>query len=735
MKNLLILLFFIYSTVSFAFQGILLERGTKKPLEGVNVFILPQKIKAITDKGGNFSFTEKIEGNFKIIVNATGYIRLEKKFEKIDDKLTLYLEKQFYETFETTVTGLASKRESNSITLTQKQFIKAPGAQEDPVKAVANLPGVARNSNAQVVIQGSEPDDTAYALNGHEIPLIFHFGGLSSVMFPQSISSVNYLSAGYGPEFGKAIGGLVTLDTKSPKADRYHGMAYLDIFNVGAYVEGPISEKQSLFLSARKSYVGEVLSKVAEENENFDFTVAPSFTDANLIYNYQINKNEFFKLTSVTSKDTLEFVLNEPVGNDPAIRGDFYQVTKFYRIIPEYHKKINNKHSVMASIGYGADQIDVELSNYYFNIDSRVLTTRAELITRQSKKWKTFVGIDNKVNWYNVKAGFPSVYSQGGINNPISSGEDRETSSIGDYEDYAAYFRNEIKIPKSKWILGPNIRIDKFGLGDNTVVSPRLHAKYLSNDSLYYHVSWGHYYQPGQPGEYSSEYGNPDLVPEKATHYALGLSKDFRKSSSNGIVIKPTVFYKKLENLIIDTTETDDGESLNKSNDGEGKIYGLESLITYNYDQFSTTISYTYLKSVRTEPDIEEHPSEYDQTHNFNLICSYEKSRWSYSTRLRYVTGNPYTPITTSYYDSDGDVYVPKRGELYSKRYEPFFQLDFRIDRKWVYNTWILSSYLDIQNITNNKNPQSINYNYDYSEETTTNGLPILPIFGVKGEF
>ena len=42
---------------------------------------------------------------------------------------------------------------------------------------------------------------------------------------------------------------------------------------------------------------------------------------------------------------------------------------------------------------------------------------------------------------------------------------------------------------------------------------------------------------------------------------------------------------------------------------------------------------------------------------------------------------------------------------------------------------------LDVQNVTNRKNPEGLNYSYDFSQSEVTSGLPVLPTFGIKGEF
>jgi hypothetical protein len=109
--------------------------------------------------------------------------------------------------------------------------------------------------------------------------------------------------------------------------------------------------------------------------------------------------------------------------------------------------------------------------------------------------------------------------------------------------------------------------------------------------------------------------------------------------------------------------------------------------------------------------------------------------RWTLAARIRFASGNPYTPVSSAVFDADSDTYIPVRGELYSKRLPDFFQVDFRVDRKWIFDTWILSAYLDLQNITNRRNAEGVQYSYDYVQNDFSSGLPFLPILGLKGEF
>ncbi len=286
--------------------GRVFEKGTRRALSEVNVYVLPHKLKTQTDSEGRFVL-ELPEGEFQWTVNLTGYQKLDRADRAEGETLTrsLYLERESYQVFETTIVGKEKKRDDQSRTLKREQFTQLPGSGGDPVKAVQNLPGVNRTSfgSAQVVIQGASPQDTRYTIDGIEVPLIFHFGGVSSVTFPESLDRVDTLSAGYGPEFGRANGGLVGLWSKVTEHDRLHGLAFVDTYNSGLLLEGPVGEEGSFLASVRQSYIGAVLKAALKNEDDFALTVAPSYNDLTLLYERPLNPKTRMRLLSIASSD------------------------------------------------------------------------------------------------------------------------------------------------------------------------------------------------------------------------------------------------------------------------------------------------------------------------------------------------------------------------------------------------------------------------------------------------
>ncbi|MBI5607861.1 MAG: ligand-gated channel protein, partial [Deltaproteobacteria bacterium] len=127
----------------------------------------------------------------------------------------------------------------------------------------------------------------------------------------------------------------------------------------------------------------------------------------------------------------------------------------------------------------------------------------------------------------------------------------------------------------------------------------------------------------------------------------------------------------------------------------------------------------------------------WDQTHILTLLGSYKlPDNWEVGLRFRYVTGNPRTPVVTAVYNEQTDTYTRVQSpNILSERLPGFHQLDVRIDKKFVFDNWLLNVYLDVQNAYNHGNPENIQYNYDATQYTYATGLPIIPSLGIRGEF
>lgn len=728
-------------------DGILLEKGTKKPVPEANVFILPSTLKAVTDREGRFHFDAVPEGDFRFVVNLTGYERLDQwdsaSARSSAGVRTLYLPKVSYQVYETTIYGKENKRDDSTRSLKASVAAKLPGSNGDPIKAVQNLPGVSRAAgfSSQVVIQGAAPQDTRYTIDGHEVPIIFHFGGFSSVVLPEALDRVDYLSAGYGAENGRALGGLVGVWTRKPERDRFKGFAYADLINAGGAIETPVGETGALTVGLRRSYIGNVLKAVAKETgeEDFSLTAAPSFQDFTLVYDQPLSARDDFRFDFVASQDSFDFVLKESPENDPKLRGNFESKTSFIRLIPQWTHRHGSQTTSRWSLGLGRDWIKFLLDDQYFRLYLNTITVRGEVEEKWSQSFTSYFGMDHSLGWATVALNLPAYYAEGGVPNPVSTGAQRRVNVNSSSHKLGAYWNNDLKLNEF-WSIKPGARFDYFTQIKEGDVSPRFSIRRELSPFSSLRLATGLYYQPPREQETNPDIGNEDLQAPRAVHLALTYDRDFREGASNGWSLQGGPFARVFDRLVIPSsavvTKNGVASPENYNNEGRGRSFGLETLLRLDANPWSGWISYTLSKSTRKQPGRPWNSSQYDQTHNINLIVGRDLPlNWRASGRFRYVTGNPLTPVTGAVFDSDNDAYIPIRGPYYSERVNAFYQLDIRVDKKWIYDRMVLTAYLDIQNITNRKNVESVSYAYDYSKRADVTGLPIIPSIGLKGEF
>ena len=76
-------------------------------------------------------------------------------------------------------------------------------------------------------------------------------------------------------------------------------------------------------------------------------------------------------------------------------------------------------------------------------------------------------------------------------------------------------------------------------------------------------------------------------------------------------------------------------------------------------------------------------------------------------------------------------------GEVNSARYPDVHRLDLRLDKRFVFNTWTLTAYLDLWNIYNRNNVISYKFSVDDHQKIIRSeqlDFGFLPIIGVTAQ-
>ena len=99
------------------------------------------------------------------------------------------------------------------------------------------------------------------------------------------------------------------------------------------------------------------------------------------------------------------------------------------------------------------------------------------------------------------------------------------------------------------------------------------------------------------------------------------------------------------------------------------------------------------------------------------------------------MSGNPYTRRSTA--ASTTPTPAATSAFLAAAALGPapgFFQADARLDKRFVFRNWMMSVYLDVQNVTNRENAEFRFPSYDCSAVSIPS-IPVLPALGLRAEW
>ena len=720
------------------FSGRLLERGTRKPLAGVAVAARTstEPVRSTTGADGRFSL-EVPEPAFTLVAVPPGHDRLELRVEAQPGEErdeTFYLE-QSGDGNETVVSASPIRREITRQVIPADEVAKVAGTQGDTLKAVLNLPGVARTpfGSGQLILRGSAPGDSRVFVEGQEIPLLYHFGGLRSTISPRFLEAVEFVPGNFAPDYGRATGGIIEVRLRDPASDMVRGEAGVNFYDASVAIEGPLGGGWAGGAAFRRSWIDTLLPLVLPKNGNFSFDTAPRYYDYQFLATRPLGGQKL-RLLYYGSLDKLVAILKRP-GDDPKITGTVSFRTMFHALQASLSGEVAPRLKQETSLQLTYEQFRTQVGpEYFFNLDVVSLGLRSAWTFDLASGLQLRGGLDATVSAVQIALDTPRQAGPGQPNTPAATAPSQTfKKSTGQQEPGAfAELRWE---PGGQVLVLPGLRVDWYSPISAWTVDPRLGIRWEVVPGTTLKGGVGLFHQPPSPQESAPELGNPHLKAPVAIHTSIGVEQKL----VDGLDGEVTGFHKRLSELVVDDPDAAYDPSLPRYvNKGTGRVYGLELTLKARFgERFFGWIAYTFQRSFRTDGfGRPERRFNYDQPHLLTVVGTWNFTRnWSAGGRLRFVSGNPTTPVTGSVLDASSGAYVPLYGAVNSDRLPPFTQLDLRVDRTWTYQKWKLDLYLDVQNVTNHGNAEGLSYSYDYSQKSTLTGLPILPILGLEAQW
>ncbi len=710
-------------------RGRVVDDATRAPIAGATVYGADPDAAVITDADGRFALVGDVPA-VTVVADDHDPVVVEAGAGELVVAMTAT--GAGGEVIE--ISGGRLTASPGAATVDRAEITRLPGARGDVLAGVKNLPGVANNGaltplSAGLIIRGASPEDSRVLVDGFEIPVLYHFLGVQSVLPSEMIEDLEYQPGTFGVAQGKASGGLVSVTSRAD-ATAPGGFAELSFVNVAGLVQGPIGTRGSYAIAARRSVIDAILPAVIPADSGLTFTAYPRYYDYQARVTCRPDARWTLAAFAFGSDDQVQLLTDGDNAADPAASGAFANATSFTRVIGSATYRRGGLTSATGVSAYADTNHFTVGTDRFLNLDRTSVAARSELTWDRNKHLRLVVGAEADLTRTAFAMKFTRPPREGDPRGPSFSDDALlETRGTTDSPDLATWM-STTWYPVPALELTGGARVDAFVRNARVVPQPRGQAVWHVADGSTLRAAAGVY---TRPPENLDENLQDDLDPERATQTALGGERQLTPS----LTASGTVFYNRMRGLLVLPADRRDPMSLGGyANQGTGESYGIELLLKLKTERVFGWLAYTGGRARRR--DAADQPArrfDYDQAHNLIAVGSWKLGQhWQVGGRFQLTTGKPYTPVTGATYQSDLDRYVPSYGPLNSARVELQHQLDLRIDRTWRFDRWTLSAYLDVSNVYVNAAAIDYAYNFDYTARTAVTTLPILPALGVRGE-
>lgn len=648
------------------------------------------------------------------------------------------------------------------------------GALGDPSRMAANFAGVVGGDDSRndIVVRGNSPTGMLWQLEGLNIPNPNHFGALVSTGGPVSMLNNNnldksdFMTSAFPAQYGNATAGVFDLRLRDGNNEQreFMGQVGFNGFEFGA--EGPFSKKSdaSFVVNYRYSTLA-VFQKMGIEfltggntpyyqDLNFKVTV-PTSTKGKLTFFGVGGLSKIDLLGSEADLDEdADLYGDENMDSYPKYRTGIAGVSYEHKLTPATIAKITAGISA-TSESFTADSLvrnaDEKVVGRFLRIESDFNTRKysLNLSTRTKINAKNSVTTGATLDVTDFDLYNRDIYANLDRDTTRQNAKDK-TSLVQGYATWKHRFNEKIS-----FVTG--LHGQYYSLSESGVIEPRVNFQYMINLKHSLSVGYGIHNQiQNITTSYAQTKTSTGAIIETNKHLGFTSSQHLVLTYDWNITgntrLKAETYYQRLNNVPVERSRStysalNTGSSFGPSdadslvNKGEGTNYGLELTLERFFDKgFYYLMTTSLFDSKYKGSDGKEHNTAYNTQYVFNVLAGKEwKLRGegkflALSLKLTSIGGKFLTPIDFDKSQQFGRT-IFLESEAYTEKQDPYFRSDVRVSYRKEYKKSTLEISLDMQNVTNNKNIFSQNYNARTNKIVTQYQQAFFPVPYVRFTF
>ena len=743
-------------------RGVVTDRLTNEPIMFATVALAGTTIGTTTDLDGKYVLGELSPGLYTVEISYIGY-ETQSLFEVQVSSgrpsiLDVAMTTQSTRLEEVVVKASPFKKTEDSPvslrTIGVAEIQRNPGGNRDISRVVQVLPGVTRVASFRndLIIRGGAPNENRFYLDDVEVPVINHFatqgasGGPVGLLNVNLIREVDFYSGAFPANRGNTLSSVFNFRQADGRDDRIGGTAMIGATDIGATLEGPLSDKTTFLLSARRSYLQFLFQALG-------LPFLPTYNDFQAKIKYRINtKNELsfiglgaidqFKLNlKANETEEQQFLLNNlpesPQWNyTNGLVWKRFTDTGFWTFVLS-RSMLNNE-----ALKYAGND-DSSEDNLILRYKSQEIENKARVErTLETGNYRIQMGVGYEFVRYNNRT-FNRIYTPNGPQT-INFASDLDMHKAALFGQISRkYFAEQL-------ILSAGFRMDANSWSNEMAnpleqFSPRLSLSWAMTDKLSFNANVGRYFQLPPYTILGYRENNRFVNRDNGVGFIRNdqFVAGFEYNTAANSRLSVEAYYKGYDNypfllrdsLTLANLGGDFGVIGNEPAESRsaGRTYGIEFLFQQRlYKGFYGIAAYTLGWSEFEDRNGDLKPSAWDARHIVNLTLGKRfGNNWEAGINWRFQTGLPFTPFSedsdlTQNWDVNGRA-IPDYARLNTLRSDVINGLDIRVDKKWFFTRWSLNLYFDVQNVLANAVgfPQLI-LDRPLDENNTPIGGPII---------
>jgi hypothetical protein len=768
-------------------KGKIIDKQSEKPISGATITLIGTNTQDVSGEDGNFKLPHIPIGRQSVSISFVGYenssvLDIDVTTGK-DNIITVSLIEKFNSLDEVVIAspGANKAKAINKMAIVSvKQFSveevnRYAGGRSDVARLVSNFAGVstADDSRNDIVVRGNSPTGMLWRIEGIPSPSPNHFstlgttGGPVSALNPNLLANSDFLTSAFPAEYGNAISGVFDLSFRKGNPDEYEYMISVGAYpGVEAMAEGPLGKKGGSFVAAaRYGFVG--LTGLAGTDAQ------PEYSDLSFNVDFGKSKLGNFSLFGIYGTSKIDFLGKKIDKDDPfaAQDEDGYVTSGFGTVGLKHTLNIGKNSYLKTVIGTSTAKNSYENDRYFdYDTPEENKLTFTDIDNSESRvTFSTLFNskINNKVTirtgllyeYYWLEANMSSRDRQADNDNDGYPDFVNLINNNGTYNIVQPYAQGQFRLTE-KLTFNAGIHGQYFSLNKEFVAEPRAAMSYAFNPKNTVSFGFGiHHQSVAVPilflnqnidGTLVQTNKNLDLV--QSQHYVLGYDVKLAPRWRGKI----EVYYQAITRAAVERTPSsyssltegaDFGYSIDKTglvSNGTGYNEGIEFTVEKSFsDGYYALFTSSFFNSRYEGSDGIERNTPFNNRYIINMLAGKEfkigeakKNVFSIDTKFTTAGGRYYTPVDLEASKNAG-YEIRDDANAFSKQYDPYLRLDIKFGMKFNSKNKKQSHqfYIDFQNVTNNTNVFTKEYNRLTNSVNQKDQIGFAPDFGYKFQF